>query len=139
MWTIFKSLLSLLQYCFYYFFMFWFFFGCEACGILAPQLGIESATPASEGKVPVTGPPRKSLHECFYVKYLLTIMSPYHTLCFEIFCIINLLIGCTSAPPHHVLTKPCFSSCDSSLSVAHLMHEEVRIFVYFLLVSLRLP
>ena len=95
--------------------------------------------PASEGEVPTTGPPGKSQHERFYVKYLLTIMHPYHTLCFEIFCIINLLIGCTSSPPYHVLTKLCFSSCESSLSVAHLMHDDVRIFVYLLLVSLRLP
>ena len=30
--------------------MFWYF-GHEACGILAPQIGIESAPPALEGKV----------------------------------------------------------------------------------------
>ena len=37
-----KSLLNLLQYCFC--FMFWFF-GCQACGILALQSGIEPPTP----------------------------------------------------------------------------------------------
>ena len=40
--------------------MFWIF-GCEACGILAPQPGIEPALPALEGKVLTTGPPEKSL------------------------------------------------------------------------------
>ena len=53
-----KSLLNLLQYCFC--FMFWFF-GPGACGILAPQPGIEPAPPALEGKVLTTGPPEKSL------------------------------------------------------------------------------
>ena len=41
-----KSLLNLLQYCFC--FMFWYF-GHEACGILAPQPGIEPAPLALEG------------------------------------------------------------------------------------------
>ena len=36
-------------------------FGSEACGILAPQLGIKSALPTLEGKVLITGPPEKSL------------------------------------------------------------------------------
>ena len=58
MWTIFKSLLNLLQYCFC--FMFWFF-GHEAGGILAPTPGIEPTPPALEGEVLTTGPPRKSL------------------------------------------------------------------------------
>ena len=40
--------------------MFWFF-SHEACGILAPQPGIEPATPALEGEVLTTGPPGKSL------------------------------------------------------------------------------
>jgi len=53
-----KSLLNLLQYCF--FFMFWFV-GCEACGILAPGQGVEPAPPALEGQVLATGPPGKSL------------------------------------------------------------------------------
>ena len=43
-----KSLLNLLQYCFC--FMFWFF-GPKACGILAPQPGIEPAPPALGGEV----------------------------------------------------------------------------------------
>ena len=55
----FKALLNLLQLCFC--FMFWFLvFGCEACEILAPQTGIKPPTPALEGEVLTTGPPRKS-------------------------------------------------------------------------------
>ena len=44
--------------------MFWFF-GCKACGILAPQTGFETAPPALEGKVLTTGLPEKSLHVMF--------------------------------------------------------------------------
>ena len=40
--------------------MFLFFSGPEACGILAPQPGIEPAPPALEGKILTTGPPGKS-------------------------------------------------------------------------------
>ena len=36
------------------------FFGHEACGILAPWLGIKSTSSALEGKVLITGPPGKS-------------------------------------------------------------------------------
>ena len=36
------------------------FFDREACGILAPQPGIEPAPPALEGEVSTTGPPGKS-------------------------------------------------------------------------------
>ena len=53
-----KSLLNLLQYCFC--FMFFVFFGREACGILAPQPGVEHAPPVLEGEVLTTGPPGKS-------------------------------------------------------------------------------
>ena len=45
--------------------MFWFF-GYEACGILAPQTGIEPIPPALEGEVLTTGPPGKPL--CFIFK-----------------------------------------------------------------------
>ena len=41
--------------------MFWFF-GREACGILAPQPGVEPTPPALEGEVLTTGPPGKSPH-----------------------------------------------------------------------------
>ena len=36
-------------------------FGYKACGIPAPQPWIKPAPPALEGKVPITGPPGKSL------------------------------------------------------------------------------
>ena len=55
-----KSLLNLLQH--HFCFMFGFF-GFEACGVLAPQPGIEPAPPpplALEGEVLTTGPPEKS-------------------------------------------------------------------------------
>ena len=35
-------------------------FGCEACGVLVSQAGIEPTLPALEGKVLTTGPPGKS-------------------------------------------------------------------------------
>ena len=63
MWTILKSLLNLLQYCFC--FMFWFFVH-EACGILAPQPGIEPTPAALEGEVLTTVPPGKSLRRRYY-------------------------------------------------------------------------
>ena len=49
------------------------FFGCEACGILAPQPETELACPALEGKVLTTEKPGKSL--CF-LKVLLAILVP---------------------------------------------------------------
>ena len=39
--------------------MFWFF-GCEARGILDPQLGFKPASPVQEGEILTIGPPRKS-------------------------------------------------------------------------------
>ena len=48
MWTILKTSLDLLQY--YFQFMFWFL-GCEACGILVPQPGIEPTFPGLESGV----------------------------------------------------------------------------------------
>ena len=63
-----KHLLDLLPYPFC--FMFWFF-DCMACGIIAPQPGIEPSSPALEGKVLTTGPPGKSLNDLF--KYSLSI------------------------------------------------------------------
>ena len=38
-------------------------FGYKACGILAPQPGIKSAPPASEGEVLTTGPLGKSQND----------------------------------------------------------------------------
>ena len=59
MWTIFKVVLNLLQYCLC--FMFWFF-GHKACGILFPRSGIEPTTSAFEGKVLTTRLPEKFPH-----------------------------------------------------------------------------
>ena len=59
MWTILKSLLNFLQYCFC--FMFWFS-DQEAHGIISPWPGIELAPSVLEGKVSTTGRPGKSLN-----------------------------------------------------------------------------
>ena len=61
--------------------MFWFF-GRKACGILAPQLGIEPAPPALEGKVPTTGLPGKSqkiliLGVCYRLNICVTPLNSY--------------------------------------------------------------
>ena len=65
----FKSLLSLLQYCFS--FVYCFFFGLQACGILPPRSGIEPTPPALEGKVITSGLLRKSLLDTFSFSVLL--------------------------------------------------------------------
>ena len=44
--------------------MFWFF-GLKSCGNLAPQPGMEPASPASEGEVLLIGPPGKSQSPSF--------------------------------------------------------------------------
>ena len=53
-----KSLLNLLQYCFY--FTFWFF-GHKPCGILGPQPRIEPVPPALAGEILTTESAEKSL------------------------------------------------------------------------------
>ena len=50
--------------------MFWYF-GCEACGILAPRPGIELAPPALKGKVLTTGLSGKSLGLLLIMKEML--------------------------------------------------------------------
>ena len=69
MWTIFKVFIEFATILLLFFIL---FFGCEACGILAPQPGMEPAPPALEGKVLTTGPPAKSPASCFNTenKYL---------------------------------------------------------------------
>ena len=54
------SFFNLYWICYYFCFMCWFS-GCKACGILAPQSGMESIPPALEGKVLTTGLPGKFL------------------------------------------------------------------------------
>ena len=49
--------------------MFWFY-GCEVCGVLAPQPGIEPASAALEGKTLTTRPPGKSPVEFFFLNLL---------------------------------------------------------------------
>ena len=44
-----------------YFFLCFIFFSKEACGILAPQPGMEPTPSALGGKVLTTGPPGKSV------------------------------------------------------------------------------
>ena len=58
--------------------MFWFF-GHEACGILAPQPGIEPAPPALEGEVLTTGPPGKSQDSVFLTssQVMLPVQGPH--------------------------------------------------------------
>ena len=57
MWTIF--FLSLYWLCYNTASVLFWFFGQEACGILAPQPGIEPEFPALDGEVLTTGPPGK--------------------------------------------------------------------------------
>ena len=59
MQTIFKAFIEFITILLL-FLCFWFF-GCEAYGILAPQSGTESTSPALEGKVLTTELPGKSL------------------------------------------------------------------------------
>ena len=78
---IFFKVFNLLRYCFC-FFMFWFF-GCKACGILAPRPGIKPSPPALEGEVLTTGPPGKSLFSniclegIFQSKHIFEMLSHY--------------------------------------------------------------
>ena len=51
--------------------MLWIF-GCEACGILAPQPGMEPVPPTLEDEVLTTGLPGKSQNYCFFDTYSLT-------------------------------------------------------------------
>ena len=54
-WIIFEFVTIL-----FVFFGFFFFFGCKACGALAPRPGFEPPAPALEGEILTTGPPGKS-------------------------------------------------------------------------------
>ena len=57
MWTVFKSLLNLLPYCFCFMFC---LSDHKACGILAPQSRLEPTSPPLEGQVLITGLPGTS-------------------------------------------------------------------------------
>ena len=52
--------------------MLWFF-GCEACGILAPWPGIQATTPMLEGEVLTAGPPGKSLWHSFELNMIVLV------------------------------------------------------------------
>ena len=47
------------------------FFGCKACGILAPQPGIKPVPPALEAEVSTTRQPENSLYVFFLSKNLI--------------------------------------------------------------------
>ena len=59
MWNIFKVFIELVTIPLLFYV--WFFFGHKACGILAPQPGIEPVPSALEGEVLTARPPGKSL------------------------------------------------------------------------------
>ena len=63
MWTIFKVFIEFVTIL-----LLFYVLGHEACGILAPQPGIEPAPPAQEGKVLTTGPPGKSQVVTFEIR-----------------------------------------------------------------------
>ena len=56
MWTIFKVFIEFVTILLLFYVL---VFGCEACGILAPQPGIKPAPRALEGEVLTTGLPGK--------------------------------------------------------------------------------
>ena len=58
MWTIFKVFIEIVTILLLFYVR---FFGHKACGILAPQPGIEPAPPALEGEILTAGPPGKSI------------------------------------------------------------------------------
>ena len=62
-----KSLLNLLQHCFW--FMFWFC-SCKSCGILISKPGIKPTSPALEGEVLTAGPQQKSLNKASHFNCL---------------------------------------------------------------------
>ena len=55
-----KSLLNLLQYCFFFYFILFYFFCHQACENLAPWSGIKLPPSALEGEVLTTGPQGKA-------------------------------------------------------------------------------
>ena len=82
MWMIFKGFTQFVTILLL-FVMFWLF-GCETCGILAPQPGIESAPPALEGKVLTTGPPGKSLTMAIFNNHLIKFLKIKQLACKQV-------------------------------------------------------
>ena len=99
--------------------MFWFF-GHEACGILAPQPGIESVPPALESEVLTTGLPGKS------PPYLPIYLSIYLSMYLSIYlCLVALGLRCcarafTSCSERGLL---CVAVCGLHIVVASLVAE----------------
>ena len=60
--------------------MFWFF-GYKECGILAPQLVLEPAPPALEGKISTAGLPGKFQLDTFYSVRFSSVAQSCPTLC----------------------------------------------------------
>ena len=69
--------------------MFWFF-GREACGILAPQPGIEPAPPALQGKVLTTGPSGKSHLPFLFDSFLALLTLPFFSCLLSFFTLESL-------------------------------------------------
>ena len=59
MWTFFKVFIEFVIILLLFYVL---AFGCKACRILAPWLGIETPTPTLEGGILITGLPWKSLY-----------------------------------------------------------------------------
>ena len=72
-----KSLLNLLQYCFFFKKIYFSFFGHQACGVIALVPGIEPTPPALEGEFLITGPPGKSLTIQFFYGPIMDESSPF--------------------------------------------------------------
>ena len=80
MWTILKSLLNVLQYCFCL--LFWFF-GREVCGVLAVWPGIEPEPHALKDEVLTTGLPGKPHFVAYFLPnssslFLYPFAAPLH-------------------------------------------------------------
>ena len=77
MWTIFKDSIEFVTLLLLFYVG---FFGCKACGILAPQSRIEPTSPALEGRVPTTGLPGKTPRLTVGVHF--TIYTTIEALCY---------------------------------------------------------
>ena len=97
-----KSLLNLLQYCFC--FTFWFF-GCEACGILVHQPGIEPSPSALEDKVLTTGLPGNSLKSIFSISFENTKQPIFMTVFKVLWNFCSVILNSTFVPVVEYLTS----------------------------------
>ena len=91
----FKFLLNLLQYCYCFLFC---CFGPQACGILAPQPGVKPISPALEGEVSPTGPPRNSpevllICQNFHIFFTYFIVESFRLTGFYLYYILKMPIN----------------------------------------------